>query len=193
MSEAVMLTQRRRTIVLALASTLLLAACDGGSAGGASDEATGQTPPGPTGAPVGVAGPTAQPDATRVGRLIVTSTDCALRGVEGSIGTGEVVFAASNETDGTALFNIARLEGATFEDFEAHIAEEIRLARAGEPYLGHPSFAVPLFEILLAAGEDGLLSGTIEEPGTYVLSCARVFEQTGEMRPAGALGPLKVE
>jgi hypothetical protein len=188
-----MLTQRRRTIVLAVVSTLLLAACGGGSADDASDEATGSAPPEPTSTAEEVSGPTAQPDATRVGRLVVTSTDCALRGIDGPIGTGEVAFAASNETDGTAAFNIARLEGATFEDFEAHIAAEVRLARAGKPYLGHPSFAVPLFEILLAAGEDGLLSGTIEEPGTYVLSCARVVEQAGEMRPAGALGPLKVE
>jgi hypothetical protein len=131
--------------------------------------------------------------ATVVGRLLVTPEGCSLRGVDGSVAAGEMAFVAVNETDGLAAFNVARLaEGTSFEEFSSHIRKEIRLAEAGRPGLGHPSYAVPVFEVLLEAGERGRLVGTVDESGTYVLACARVFEEVGELRPAGALGPVEV-
>jgi hypothetical protein len=116
-----------------------------------------------------------------------------LAGVSGPISPGLVEFKAMNKTDALAAFNIARIEeGHTYEQLAAHIKKEIRLARAGKPGLGHPSFAVPLFEVLLQPGESGSMSGTVQ-PGTYGIACAGVYEQVGELRPTGAIGPLEVE
>jgi hypothetical protein len=171
---------------------MLSTSCEGepSPAGGTAEEVGGQDS-GTATSPTAAESPAVEP--TMVGRLRITPTRCSLRELDGPVGTGEIAFTAVNETDGLAAFNVARLdEGSSFEAFSSHIRKEIRLATAGRPGLGHPSFAVPLFEVLLEAGERGRLVGTVGEPGTFVIACARVYEEVGELRPADALGPLEV-
>lgn len=127
---------------------------------------------------------------TRVGGLTITSAGCSLE-IEGPVSAGSVEFVGKNETDVLAAFNIAVLdEGATFAAFEAHIRKEVRLAEAGKPGLGHPGFAVPLFDVLLQPGESGTLSGTLD-PGSYgsrVPGCSTRSATSGRSRPSVRCG-----
>ncbi len=162
---------------LVLTATLLASACGGGGTGVTTTPGTEGTTEAPT----------------QAGTLTVSASECTLDLVDEPISAGPVAFTAVNETDALAAFNIARIEDvATFKRLEAHIRKEVRLAEAGKPGLGHPSFAVPHFEVLLQAGESGTLAGTLG-PGTYGLTCARMYEQVGELRPAGVLGPVEVK
>ena len=98
-----------------------------------------------------------------------------------------------NETGTDAAFNIAAINDMLpFERFADYIEKEIHLAKEGEPGLGHPQYAVPLYEVLLGPRELGALVGTLE-PGTYAIACGRVYRRLGQLRPAGALGPVEIE
>lgn len=172
---------RGRSVIIALVVWLLTVACSEGA--NSPQPSPTQTEPGEPSASV----------SRPVGILNVTGSTCTIDGVDGPIAAGSVSFTAVNETDGLAAFNIAAIEeGHSFDELASHIEEEIELADAGEPGLGHPSFAVPMFEVLLEAGETGTMSGSLDQ-GTYGLTCARVNDAVGELRPAGALGPIEVE
>jgi hypothetical protein len=139
----------------------------------------------------GDATPSTEPAIEPIGTLTVSESGCRLEGVRGSVPSGPIAFRAINRTDDTAAFNIAQVaDRKTYERLVKHIEKEIDLATAGKPGLGHPSFAVPLFEVLLEPNEGGTLAGTLD-PGTYGLTCGRVYEEVGEMRPVGAL-PIRV-
>ena len=170
---------RRGTVGLGLVLTavLLAGACGSGGIGETATPAAQATTEAPT----------------HVGTLRMTASKCTLAGVDGPITPGPVAFKAVNETDALAAFNIARIEeGHSYAQLAAHIKKEIRLAEAGKPGLGHPSFAVPLFEVVLQPGESGSISGTVQS-GTHGIACARVYERVGELRPTGAIGPLRVK
>lgn len=126
-----------------------------------------------------------------VGTVTIAQDGCTLD-MGGSVIAGEVAFDVENTTDGLGAANVAELVGGTFRDLKRHIHEEVRLAEDGRPGLGHPDFAVPLFEILVDAGGSGTMSGTLD-PGAYALTCAKVFETVGELRPLAALGPVEVD
>jgi hypothetical protein len=83
------------------------------------------------------------------------------------------------------------LDGGTYEDLEAHIAKEVRLARTGKPGLGHPPYAPPSFNLFLGGGETGVLTGDIS-PGTYAIGCGRWYDEVGEVRPSAVAGPYRV-
>jgi hypothetical protein len=164
-----------RTLAATLGVWLVAVACGGGASPASPPEEASPSAP------------------TPVGTLTVTDSGCTIEGVDGPIAPGRITFLAANETDRAAAFNIAAIEeGHSFDELVSHIDQEIGLAEAGDPALGHPSFAVPLFDVLLDAGGSGTLSGTISDPGTYGLTCARVYDEAGELRPAGALGPVEV-
>jgi hypothetical protein len=135
------------------------------------------------------ASPNAEPIV--VGTVTIAQDGCTLD-MGGPVIAGEVAFEVENTTDGLGAANVAELVGGTFRDLERHIHKEVRLAEEGRPGLGHPGFAVPSFEVLVDAGGSGTMSGTLD-PGTYALTCAKVFEAVGELRPLAALGPVEVE
>lgn len=150
----------------------------------------GRSPASPASAPTSnSATPTIEP--VDGGTITLTTSGCTFDPGDGPIAAGPVSFGVVNETEDLGAANIALLDGATFRDFAQHIDKEIRLAEAGKPGLGHPSFAVPLFDVLVDAGSSGTLEGTLD-PGVFVMSCARQYEEVGDLRPSGALGPVKV-
>lgn len=158
----------RRGIPIAVVLVLLLAGC------GADD---------------GAAAPS--PDRANGGTLTLATAACGFEPGAHPIPAGPVTFTVENRIEVLGVVNIARLEGASFQEFAAHVAEELRLAKAGEPGLGHPSYAVPISDVLVDPGETAKLTATLD-PGTHALQCGRVYGEVGELRPAMAIGPVEV-
>jgi hypothetical protein len=169
----------KRSALVALA--LLLPACssDGPdtSADGAASTST-STASSPT------------PGPAVVGTVTIAEAGCTLD-LDGPVAAGEIAFEVENATDGLGAANLAELVGGTFRDLERHIREEVRRTEQGQESLGHPDFAVPLFEVVLDAGTTGTMSGALDA-GTYALTCAKTSGIVGELRPLAALGPVEV-
>ncbi len=175
-----MRTQRYRPVVLApvLAVVLIANACGGGGARETTTPTTEAT----------------QAPPTQVGTVSVSASECTLDLVDEPINPGLVAFTAVNQTDGRAMFDMWRItEGFTYEQLARHIDKERRLAEAGQPGLGHPSFVedLSLIRVGLGPGESGALVGTVF-PGTWGVVCIRKFERAG-IRPFALVGPVEVE
>ena len=177
----------RAGLAALLGAALLASACSGGG---------GPEAPIPDTTEMTAATPTVletSADPTHVGMLRVSASRCTLDAAKGSISPGLVSLTAVNETDALAGFDMWRIaDGSTYAQLAAHIKKESRLAKAGMPGLGHPGYVGDLIRVMLQAGESGIMVGTVH-PGTYGIVCLRMFEQVGDLRPAGVLGPVEVE
>jgi hypothetical protein len=158
-----------------------LAACDGG------DEAQDRTP-----AAASTAVVSNEPASADGGTVVLRQDGCRLEPGASPIPAGPVALEVQNRTSGVGAVNIAVLDGGSMRRFLAHIEREVRLAEHGRPGLGHPSYAVPLFDVVVPAGHTDVLQGTLE-PGTHVIACARLYVEADEMRPSEGLGPIEVE
>jgi hypothetical protein len=175
-----------RGISIAVVS-VLLAGCGADDGADAPDDPT--QPIADTAEAPGTTVPS--PDLANGGLLTLATAACGFEPGAHPIPAGRVRFTVENQTEVLGVVNIARLEGASFQEFAAHVAEELRLAKAGEPGLGHPSYAVPIGDVLVDPGETVELTATLE-PGTHALLCGRLYEEVGELRPSMAIGPVEV-
>jgi hypothetical protein len=174
------MTRRTGTV---LAIVLALASCGGGGEAGTNDRNPAAASPQAT---------AGTPDSVDGGTVVVRQDGCRLEPGDAPIPAGPVTFEVQNRTAEAGAVNIAPLEGATFARFERHVREEIRLAHSGEPVLGHPPFAVPIADVRLEPGSTaGELVADLDR-GSYVLTCARIYEEVDELRPSGAMGPIEV-
>jgi hypothetical protein len=182
--------RRLRSTTVALAMLVATGCSSSGSSAGepmASDAPidAAATSVSPTGTPT--------PEPTPLGTIAFSERGCRVDEVEDPIAEGPVSLTIANETDAVVVANMSKiLEGGTYKELEAHIAKEIRLAEAGKPGLGHPSFAPPSFDLLVEPGETDVLVGDVTA-GTYAIVCGRTYDEVGEVRPSGVSGPYRVE
>ena len=135
--------------------------------------------------------PTATAEPRNIGTITQSATECSLDLVGGALSVGSAVITAVSETDDDLLFHMWRLFGDyTFEEFQAHIAEDRRLAEAGEPGLGPPSGLVDLNELTAPAHSSSDVTVRFRDPGTYAIVC---FDPQLNNRPLTLLGPFEVD
>jgi hypothetical protein len=168
----------RRAMALAMICTM--AACSDGSPSAIASSAT-STPP-----------TSSQPPVVDGGTITVTEKGCTYEPSGEPLVAGTVSFTVVNETGGLGAANIAAISSrADFRRLEGHIAEEIDLAEQGLAGLGHPGYAVPMFDAVLDAGATGALEGPLDE-GLYAMTCAKLYPEVGELRPNASIGPIEV-
>lgn len=129
--------------------------------------------------------------------VTVTKSECTLNPTPGPINPGDITLIAHNETEAEAGVHLWGQLGAghTFEDFAAHIEEEIRLTDIGEDFIGPPGWFGNLIpgdpeEATMPAGETRTFTG-IATAGTYGVVCARTLDDLG-MRVVGYAGPIEI-
>jgi hypothetical protein len=155
-----------------------------------SNESASSSPPAP--APASASPAPAPQEPTQIGIVRVSQSDCVLGLKNRQIEAGPVALTAVNQTGGPGGFDLWRIDGgATFEQFAAHIAKEKRLAQAGKPFLGPPSYVGDLTQLPLQGGERSNLVATVR-PGTYAIVCARTFKQRGDIGVFALVGPMNV-
>ena len=129
------------------------------------------------------------PPATQIGPLVLSDKGCTYAGPP-QVGSGPMALKMTNGTKAQFNLDLWRLnEGHTYAELGAHIKEEQRRAAAGEPELGHPSFAALIHQTSVASGTETKNISTLA-PGTYGFVCI-AFETNGP----GAIwlaGPLVV-
>lgn len=156
----------------ALVASVLLAGC-----GGSSPTATTQASP------------------RVIAEIRQTRDDCSLTPASGRITPGLVAISVLNDGGGEAGVDVWRIpEGHTYDEVVAHVREERRLAEAGQPGLGHPSFFMgssPSIRAEPRTAHSRTVSGELKA-GTYAIICIRTFEQVGQFRPLAVVGPLVV-
>lgn len=132
-----------------------------------------------------------------LGTLTQSDSECVLEAVEGPIGAGPATIRIVNDTEEEAEFHLWRVSGGrTYEELEAHIEEERRVAEAGEPAIGAPSDIAGLVDrISVPVGESEQTVGLMA--GTHGIVCFRqhealVEDEHGGWRPDALVGPLEV-
>lgn len=93
-------------------------------------------------------------------------------------------------TDGIADFDLWLLDDEHgYEEFVAHVEEEHRRIRSGEPPLGHPSFATLVAEASTDPTGEGLMAASLRV-GVYAMACIR---HDPEAAGIWAAGPVAVD
>jgi hypothetical protein len=96
-----------------------------------------------------------------------------------------------NETAGQFDLHLWLLDnGHDYEELAAYIDEERARNEAGEPSLGHPTFATLVAEASAEAGSTGELITDIAA-GTYGTACI-FFDRPGSLGGIWAAGPITV-
>lgn len=119
-------------------------------------------------------GSTPSPSIASSGPLhaTVTLTDdgCEYDG-PAEVAAGPMVIDLVNATSGQFDLDLWRLnDGHTYDELVAHVAEEMRRQEAGEPPLGHPTFAELVGEATAEESAEGELQMALES-GTYGMAC----------------------
>lgn len=125
-----------------------------------------------------------------VGGVTLTTTGCEYAGPS-EMPAGELTFRLRNKTTGQFDLDVWLLEaGHEYDELAAHIDEERRRATAGEPPLGHPTFATLVGE---ATAETDSTTDLVTNVGvgTYGLACA-LFAGDGGFGGIWAAGPIRV-
>lgn len=137
--------------------------------------------------PMAIAQSPSPPRAAEIGPLVLSDKGCAYAG-PGQIGSGPVALEMTNETEAHFNLDLWKLDqGHTYSELDAHIKEEQRRAAAGEPELGHPSFATMIAQESVASGTEVKNISTLT-PGTYGFVCiAFVTSGPGAIWLAGPL------
>ena len=126
-----------------------------------------------------------------VGGVTLTSAGCEYAGPS-EIPVGDLTFRLRQKN--TGRFNLDAFlldEGHGYDEFVAHIDEERRRNRAGEPHQGPPnSFASLVGQA--SAEVDAIADLDIDAgPGTYALACIHI-EESGAPGDIWAAGPITV-
>lgn len=157
---------------------LLLVACGTPVGGSPSAQGSASAPPSSSAA--------ASPSASAI--VTLTADGCEYDGPM-VLPSGSLAMELLNERGGQFDVDLWRLdEGHEYEKLTSHIAEEVRRADAGEPPLGHPSFADLVAEASALEGQGGRFEAALT-PGTYGLACIffREPERWGGMWPVGPI------
>jgi hypothetical protein len=118
----------------------------------------------------------------------------------GPLPAGALTIAARNDLGEpyAAAFDMFRLiEGATPEEFTAHMSMVRERVAAGDPYseivaIGYPAFAEVWGQVEVQAGEVGLLEGEAVA-GTYMIECTTPLYVQGEFIPVAEAEPIVIE
>jgi len=127
------------------------------------------------------------PPATQIGPLVLSDRGCTYAG-PAQIGAGPAALKMTNETSMQFNLDIWKLiEGHAYAELDAHIKEEQRRAAAGEPELGHPSFATLVDQESVRSSTETKIISTLM-PGTYGFVCIAFGTQgPAAIWPAGPL------
>ena len=177
-------------LALVIGLMLALAAC-----AGETIEPTGSSLPAPTAAPdtappTTTAAPAAIPQPINIATVALSDSGCEYDGpVEMAV--GQLRIEMENETDGQFQLDVWLLiDNHDHEELAAHIDEERARNEAGEPPLGHPTFADLAAEASAEAGSTGELI-TDMAAGTYGMACI-LFDRPGSLGGIWAAGPITV-
>ncbi len=123
-----------------------------------------------------------------LGAFVLSDSGCGYEG-QPKISAGHGSVTLSNKTANQAHFDVWRLnEGHSYSELVAHIKEEQRRSQAGEPGLGHPTFATLLTtEIVEPQRTKSLVLPS--EAATYGMAC---IPWRGGPTGIFAAGPLTV-
>jgi len=124
-----------------------------------------------------------------VGRFVLSESGCRYEGPV-TVDAGQISVSIASELEAAAWFDLWQMEeGHTYSELVAHIDEEQRRAEAGEPGLGHPTFAT-----LVAEGEaDPSAEATITleaAAGEYGMACIAIDPETETPSSISAAGPF---
>jgi hypothetical protein len=126
------------------------------------------------------------PSSARV-RVILRADGCAYDG-PAVVASGLLAVELVNQVDGPFDLDLWRLDdGHSYAELAAHIEEEQRRGQAGEPPVGHPTFADLVAEET-AAGTTGSLETNLSA-GTYGFACILQLAVNGGI---WAAGPMEV-
>lgn len=115
-----------------------------------------------------VAAACAGDDATRV---TLTEDGCSYDGPE-SVEAGTVSIELENASDANGVFELLRLgRSTTFEQLEAHVAEEQQRIDGGLQPLGPPDTVTVVLPLEVDPGQVGELSSSLTA-ATYAITCA---------------------
>jgi hypothetical protein len=144
---------------------------------------------GGSGSPVAAVQSPSPSPATAIGPLVLSARECTYAG-PGQISSGPASLEMTNRTKLRFNLDLWELDqGHTYAELVAHIKEEQRRAAAGEPELGHPTFATLVDQESVLSGSETKKIPNLK-PGTYGFVCI-AFERNGP----GAIwvaGPLVV-
>ena len=108
--------------------------------------------------------------APAVGVYALSASGCSYQG-QATAGAGGGYVTLANKSATEAHFDLWRLDaGRTYAEFLAHIQEGQRRFQAGEPELGHPTFASLSTSVSVGAGASEPLS-LPSQAGTYGMAC----------------------
>ena len=125
-----------------------------------------------------------------LGPLVLTEKGCTYAG-PARIASGPVALNMTNQTKLQFNLDLWKLnDGHSYAELDSHIKEEQRRAAAGEPGLGHPTFAALIDQESVASGTESKNISTLK-PGTYGFVC--IAFATGGPVAIWLAGPLVVE
>lgn len=178
----------RHPLALAISLTVVMAAC-GGESGELATTSLPATTAGPTTvATTTTAPPGATAEPTSTGIVTLSDSGCQYNGPT-EIAVGQLRIELTNETTGQFDIHLWSLQdGHDYDELAAHIDEEGRRNEAGEPPLGHPSFATLVAEASAEAGSTSELVTDIGV-GTYGMACI-YFDQPGSLGGIWSVGPI---
>jgi hypothetical protein len=122
--------------------------------------------------------------------VMLSEDGCAYEG-PARMTAGQLRVEMSNETSGQFDLHLWVLDdGHDYDELAAHIDDDRARNEAGEPSLGHPTFATLVAEASAEAGSAGKLIADLTA-GTYGMACI-FFDQPGSLGGVWAVGPLVV-
>ncbi len=125
-----------------------------------------------------------------VSQLTVSGTSCAYDGPT-EISAGTVTIEIVNQTGQAVDIDVWKLdEGRAYEEFVAHLDEEMRLMEADQPGLGPPSWVSGRSEITVET-ETGSQDVTMDQ-GTWVFACIPFDPAADEPTGIFPAGPVEV-
>ncbi len=125
--------------------------------------------------------------------VTVSDTACASDGL-GAVFPETSLWLANGTTD-TAFFDVFLVDDqSSFGQLAAHIAEEQRRLRSGEPFIGYPGFAYLAAQRFLGPQEKSTLETKGLRRGTYGIVCGQIrdFASSHTMLSMFILGPFAV-
>lgn len=137
-------------------------------------------------APTGAedAEPTVDSEDRPAGRFVLSRSGCRYEGPP-TVAVGQASFNLVSKTNVAAQFDLWQMnDGHTYAELVAHLDEEQRRLEAGEPSLGHPTFASLVASTPVDPREEGTV--TIDATaGEYGMACIRLDEDNGGFSSAG--------
>ena len=181
----------RPPIGVSLGAILMVAAACSGAPTPTAGPSAAAIPPSPTSAvspsPASVTAPS--PSASVAATVTLGESSCVYEG-PGAVDVGALSISMVTAMPGQFDTDLWRMNpGHTYDELVAHFDEERRRDEAGEPGLGHPTFATLAAQGSAIDGRGQLVTPPLD-PGTYGIACILFGE--GERGGIWAAGPFEV-